>query len=135
MRLENKNRIKLIREHFNLTVAELSEMLSIPARTIGSWERGENPPNEKFMTALIERLNVNINWFLTGKGDMIISPSYGSTEDETGDLTKEDYKIISEIMSTDTGKNVLLSLISIKKERNRALDSVIFELSSIRSAL
>lgn len=135
MRLENKNRIKLIREHFNLTVAELSEILSIPARTIGSWERGENPPNEKFMTALIERLNVNINWFLTGKGDMIINPSYGNMEDETGDLTKEDYKIISEIMSTDTGKNVLLSLISIKKERNRALDSVIFELSSIRSAL
>ena len=63
---------KEIRKCLNITAKELAIATDIPVRTIGGYERNENPPNEKFLTKLIEKYNVNINWFLTGKGNMFI---------------------------------------------------------------
>lgn len=67
------NRLKVIKEELKKSTAELSELLDIPARTIGSYERGENPPNSKFLIALTKNLHINVNWFLTGEGSMFIT--------------------------------------------------------------
>ena len=65
-------RLKLIKEELKKSTSELAVLLDIPARTVGSYERGENPPNSKFLTALSEILHINVNWFLTGEGSMFI---------------------------------------------------------------
>ena len=63
-------RLKFIRQDKKLTAKKLAEILNIPVRTIGGYERNENPPNEKFLKLLSEKLNVNINWLLTGYGSI-----------------------------------------------------------------
>lgn len=65
-------RLKEIKKELDLTAAKLSEKLNIPARTIGSYERDEAPPNQKFLNALVEKLHINVNWFLTGHGAKFI---------------------------------------------------------------
>ena len=66
-------RIKELRTYLKITAAELANKLSIPVRTIGSYEREEAQPGSKFINALIEYCNVNANWLLTGKGAMFLS--------------------------------------------------------------
>lgn len=74
-------RIKDIKKELNLTVAELANRLSIKERTIGGYERNEAPPNQKFLNALIVKLHINANWFLTGLGSMFIYESEHTEED------------------------------------------------------
>jgi len=86
-------RLKELRKHLNITAKDLALATDIPVRTIGGYERNENPPNEKFLTKLIEQYNVNINWFLTGKGNMFalsepINKQYELSIETIQDITK-----------------------------------------------
>ena len=68
-------RLKEIKKELGLTASELSQRTGIPARTIGGYERDEAPPNQKFLNALVEKLHVNVNWFLTGHGEKYLCAS------------------------------------------------------------
>lgn len=129
--MKNINRIKQIREYFNLTVEELSATLSIPKRTIGSYERGENPPNEKFILALVEKLNINANWFLTGKGKMINPPESENELTPLCNLTCEQLKILAEIIKTDLGLNLLVDISNIKTQGKKGVEKVVSTLKGI----
>ena len=74
-------RLKEIKKELNLTVTELAEKLEIPARTIGGYERDEAPPNQKFLNALVQKLHINVNWFLTGIGSKFINSIESTDED------------------------------------------------------
>lgn len=63
-------KIKLIREKLNLSVAKLSEKIGIPQRTIVSYERNERTPSLEFLAQLCNILNINANWFLSNKGEL-----------------------------------------------------------------
>ncbi|MDO5436910.1 MAG: helix-turn-helix transcriptional regulator [bacterium] len=129
--MKNTNRIKQIREHFNLTVEDLSAVLSIPKRTIGSYERGENPPNEKFILALVEKLNVNANWFLTGKGEMINPPKNENELTPLCNLTYEQLKIIAEIIKTDLGLNLLVDISNVRNTGKKGIEKIVSTLNGI----
>ncbi len=74
-------RLKEIKKELDLTAAKLAERINIPARTIGSYERDEAPPNQKFLNALVEKLHINVNWFLTGQGAKFLEDSVLIDED------------------------------------------------------
>ena len=66
-------RIKELKTILHLTSLEMANELSIPVRTIGSYERDEAQPGPKFLNALIDKFCVNINWLLSGRGNMFIT--------------------------------------------------------------
>ena len=74
-------RLKEIKRELNLTAAELGEKLDIPVRTIGGYERDEAPPSQKFLNALVQKLHINVNWFLTGIGAKFLNQIEISDED------------------------------------------------------
>ena len=90
--------LKELRKKLNITAKELALTTDIPVRTIGGYERNENPPNGKFLTKLIEKYNVNINWFLTGKGNMFISLEIASKQYE---LSFETVQNITRLIQND----------------------------------
>ena len=63
-------RLREIRTKLKLTIDEMAEKLEIKARTIGGYERGERTPSIELGTQLCNKLNVNLNWFCTGEGNM-----------------------------------------------------------------
>lgn len=77
-----KERIKEIRSKLKLSVAKFAEKIKIPARTIVSYENDGRNPSIEFLTQCCTILNVNANWFLTGKGDMFNAPQYEDVKDE-----------------------------------------------------
>lgn len=67
-------RLKEVRKQLRLTIDEMAEKLEIKSRALGSYERQERTPSIELGTQLCKKLNVNLNWFCTGEGDMFIEP-------------------------------------------------------------
>ena len=62
--------LKKIRRELGLSVAKLSEKLEIPAMTLTNYERGARTPSAQLFIQLNRKLNINLNWFATGEGEM-----------------------------------------------------------------
>ena len=104
-----KERLKKVRVTLGYNLQEISDILGIPLNTyIGYEYRTKNVPLD-FLISLNNNLNININWLLTGNGEMLIN-SCGNS------LKKSDNESIVK-------KNVYIGkrLIQIQ-EKNNLLD-------------
>ena len=132
-------RIKEIRANLHLTSNELAEKLNIPVRTIGSYEREEAQPSPKFLNALIENYYININWLLTGKGNMFISNrteadiNYIAQLQDRLNLSDEEISGLIDILDSDASREMVLKFIEIKKGNKEALDSLLYNLQGIKA--
>jgi transcriptional regulator with XRE-family HTH domain len=68
-----KENLKKLRQELGLSVAKLSEKIDIPAMTLTNYERGERTPSAQLFIQLNKKLNVNLNWFVSGQGEMFIA--------------------------------------------------------------
>lgn len=75
------NRLKKIRTEKHLTQMELGQTLSVSKQAVANVESGHNNPSIEFISKLIEILNVNSNWLITGKGEMF-SHEFEDVKDE-----------------------------------------------------
>lgn len=64
-------RIKEIRESLGFRIADFARQLNIPRSTLVGWEEGKTVSIE-ILKKLEVLLNVNLNWFLTGEGEMFL---------------------------------------------------------------
>jgi transcriptional regulator with XRE-family HTH domain len=83
-------KIKEIRKKLGLSVPKLSERINIPVRTIVSYEGGRTPSLE-FVTRLCNELNINANWFISGKGEMFNAAQNEQSDDA---ITQKVYEIL-----------------------------------------
>lgn len=65
-------RLKQVIESKNLNIKEFSELSGIPYRSVQNYLRNEREPNVEALTKLQERMGIDINWLLTGKGAMLV---------------------------------------------------------------
>ncbi|MEA5115792.1 MAG: helix-turn-helix transcriptional regulator [Geobacteraceae bacterium] len=63
-------RLKAVRLNRGLSQKEISETLEIGLRSWQQYEQGTSIPGGKVLEALLDKLNVNINWLLSGTGKM-----------------------------------------------------------------
>ncbi|MBI9113355.1 helix-turn-helix transcriptional regulator [Maridesulfovibrio ferrireducens] len=68
-----KNRIESVKEELQLTAKSLAEKGKTTDRTLVNIKSGKSTPNAKILYYWSENLGLNINWLLTGKGDMFKS--------------------------------------------------------------
>lgn len=72
--------IKKIRKELHLSVARLSEKLNMPAVTLTNYERKERTPSANLFIQLHRILNINLNWLVSGQGEMFISTCENTLE-------------------------------------------------------
>lgn len=72
--------LRKIRQELGLSVAKFAEKLEMSASTITGYERGERTPSVNLFTQLYKKINVNLNWFVSGQGQMF--NSIEPTDDE-----------------------------------------------------
>lgn len=77
-----KENLKKIRKKLGLSVAKLSDRIEIPAMTLTNYERGERTPSAQLFIQLNKKLNINLNWFVSGEGEMFNAPKYEDVKDE-----------------------------------------------------
>ena len=132
-------RIKEIRLSLHMTAIELAKELCIPVRTVGSYERNEAQPGAKFLAKLVEKYQVNVNWLLSGKGNMFTSKkteldiNYIADLQERLNLTSEEIEGLIELLDCDASRDMVLKFIEIKKGNKEALESLICNLQGIKA--
>lgn len=67
------DRIKEIREKIFITQQQMANVLNVRKQAISDYERGINTIPTKALIILINDYNININWLLSGKGNMLLS--------------------------------------------------------------
>lgn len=85
---ETGKRLKTFRILRNLTLAELSELSGLSMAMISESETGKNKPSPNLMYAMNRLYNMNINWLLTGEGEMVTKKSQAKQppRNEKGEL-------------------------------------------------
>ena len=73
----------------NLSVRKFAEMLDIPERTLSGYERSERTPTAPLFIKLHNICNVNLNWFVSGEGNM-----FNSEEDVSEDVLTQKVEAI-----------------------------------------
>ncbi len=132
-------RIKNLRKNLNITAKDFANILQIPLRTIGSYERNEAQPSPKFFSALIDMYHININWLLTGEGNVFLSEKteldlgFISSLKDKFNLSEEDIAGLLELLGSDASKDMVLKFISIKRGDKEALNSLISNLQGIKA--
>ena len=63
-------RLKQIRLKLELSVAKFADMLEMSASTLIGYERNLRTPSLPLFTQLYKKANVNLNWLVSGEGDM-----------------------------------------------------------------
>lgn len=61
-------RINDIKNEKSSTISSFSIALDLPASTVHNYVLGRRAPDLKFLLALCENYQININWLLTGEG-------------------------------------------------------------------
>lgn len=123
-----KDRFRLLRQKLGLSQKEMAEGLGVPSTTISKYERGEVKPAADILAKIANTYGVNLNWLLTGLGDMFIK-----TEAENSFLevmkkhnlgNEEAPLILEELLNSPATKEVVLKLLKAKRGNKEALTDV-----------
>lgn len=63
-------RLKQFRTKLNLSVEQIAHSIDVNPRTYGGYERGEREPSFVFYQNLSKKYSLNIDWLITGEGDI-----------------------------------------------------------------
>lgn len=81
--------LKKIRKKLGLSVAKFAEKLEMSASTLTGYELRKRIPSIMLCTQLYRKLNINLNWFVSGNGDMF--------NKSTSDFEQTKKEIIDEV--------------------------------------
>lgn len=65
-----KENLKKIRKELDLSIAKLAVKLEMSNSTLTQYERGTRTPSAQLFIQLYKKLNINLNWFVSGEGQM-----------------------------------------------------------------
>ena len=74
--------LKKVRQALGLSVAKFADKLEMSASTLTGYERGERTPSWNLLTQLYIKANVNMNWFISGDGEMFNPQSFEQVKDD-----------------------------------------------------
>ena len=68
-------RIQSILNHYNLTAGAFAERMGIQKSSVSHLLSGRNKPSFQFLSKLVKAFpEINLNWFITGDGDIFNQP-------------------------------------------------------------
>ena len=92
------DRIRLLRS--GLSQAEFASKLGVHKEMVGKYERCQNIPGGDILARMREVLGVDINWLLTGEGEMPPGLSTPSPTNSPGGINPDLYGRVTEAVST-----------------------------------
>jgi len=119
-----KNRIKIFREYKSLKQVEFAKMIQVSRSTLSEIENGKNKnPSTSVIVNIRDAFNdINIEWLLTGKGEMIKADS-----EDTHSVNIMQIMELIEVMNNKQ-KNEILEYI-IEKRRIYELENLVMQLT------
>ena len=75
-------RLKLIIDSKHLSQGKFGDMIQTPRQLVSNYVNNLSKPNFEFLTKLHDKLGVDLNWFITGSGNMFITTPNEALKDE-----------------------------------------------------
>jgi len=96
------HRIKQIRKQLNLSQKAFAEKVDVDQGRVSQWEKEKSLPSSSSLIE-IARLGVNINWLLTGEGEMMLEVPSSSKSKKI--FSEEQKKEIERLIDERLKKN------------------------------
>ncbi|NDV46292.1 helix-turn-helix domain-containing protein [Paludibacter sp. 221] len=69
-------RVELVMEKFNIEKDnKFSEIIGLEQKTVNNYLKGRRKPSLEFLVKIHEVLNINLDWLITGRGEMQLKES------------------------------------------------------------
>lgn len=92
------NRIKQSRKRLNLSQKDFADKIGVDQGRVSQWETERSQPSSSALSEIV-RLGVNVNWLLTGEGEMLREALNSEGEEVFSDKQKRELeKIINGIL-------------------------------------
>ena len=110
-------RLRAVLDNKGLKIKAFSDLTGIPYSTCQSYLSGTRDPGMEVLTIICLQLYVNLNWLLTGQGEMFI----GGTSENT--LTQQEQTLLSDYReSSEQGKEAIEKTASALAEAKALAD-------------
>jgi len=120
-----KERVKEVLKNSKISINKLSVLINLPQKTLNNQISGDSAMGINVIQAISDYYNININWLLTGEGEMLKHPTqniiheYGiDYKEKYFDLLEKNNQLQSEMLEI---KNKLLEA---KEGANNVRDGV-----------
>lgn len=77
-----EKRIQKIRKFTSLSQEDFAKEIGIAFRAYTSYERGNRKPSFEYLNIVFVKYNINLNWLITGEGEMFNVPKYDDVKDD-----------------------------------------------------
>lgn len=140
-----KDRLKILINKLGLKIVDFSRKTGIPYRTLQNYLSGQRSPSTENLQKITAQLGANINWLLTGEGEMFKSDSSIKNESigmpsEFIEKLREDLKDKDDsfyaslsmskekLFDVTLGRKKLsrIEIIELSRKLNRSLDEYIY---------
>lgn len=113
---EKEERLLLFISKVNLSQKDFSEQIGITGRTLHNYIHNDRYPNPEYLIKMKELFNLNINWLLTGDGNM-----FNENRKKVVELKQEekDLLLYFNFVSEPIQESVLKCLETIYKEQKQ----------------
>lgn len=81
-----KDRLKILIDRLGLKLKDFSRKTGIPYQSLLKYLSGERTPTEDNLKKIAIHLGVNLNWLLTGEGEMFIRKGGGGEKIDIKDI-------------------------------------------------
>lgn len=120
-------RLRKIRDKLNLSQQEFAEKLHTTQATVSRYEKDLRMPDADFLEKLTELYHLNINWLLTGKGEMFLGQTSQTSEFQANnnELEKQQKRLQDLQKQVDLlKKNIQEIDIEYDQEKKRSSDLI-----------
>ncbi len=110
-------RLRQIRERLSLTIGKLGEETGVSVGYISDFENGNKLPSSKFLTSLLLKYNISIDYIISGKGQVSRANDPITKLLEFGILNEKIFEMLKSMKQDDAYLyNMLLKFAEYKKE-------------------
>lgn len=115
-------RLKQVRKYLKLTQVSLAEKMSITQGTYNRYENDNIEPNIQFLHNYCVYFNIDINWLITGQGNMLLNSVHQSSNN---DLEKQQKRLQDLQKQVDhLKKNIQDIELEYDQEKKRSSDLI-----------
>lgn len=118
-----KDRIKAIRDSYNLTQQAFADRLKIPRNNIAGYETGRRSPSDAVVTLICREFNVDEEWLRNGSGEMFIKLN---RQQEIAKLSADLFKSEKESFKS----RLIMALAELDDDEWRMLESIAVKIAN-----
>ena len=109
------SRLKVVRKKFNLTQKDFATKLKITKASVINYEKGNRFPDSRLLSLIHKTYNIDINWILTGRGEMFFK-SISKSKSE---------KLLNKEEQTEKINKLSKQINKLKAENKKLKDKII----------